>query len=87
MNDCSWMYRDSPKGFYMNNYCKRVEGFINFTLLNLNNISGDEIRCPCTKYKNKKFHQSDVVMMHLLKKKVGMKILMLICTKKNICSL
>jgi hypothetical protein len=53
----------------MNNYCKRVEGFINFTLLNLNNISGDEIRCPCTKYKNKKFHQSDVVMMHLLKKR------------------
>jgi hypothetical protein len=35
MNDCSWMYRDSPKGLYMKNYCKRVEGFINFTLLNL----------------------------------------------------
>jgi hypothetical protein len=56
MNNCSWMYRDSPKGLYMKNYCKRVEGFINFTLLNLNNISGDEIRCPCTKCKNKKFH-------------------------------
>jgi len=70
MNDCSWMYREySPKGLYMKNYCKRVEGFINFTLLNLNNISGDEIRCPCTKCKNKKFHQSNVVMMHLLKKK------------------
>jgi len=47
---------------------QRVEDFINFILSNLKNIIECEIRCPCVKYKNKKFHHKDVVMMHLLKK-------------------
>jgi len=53
---------------YREDYYKRVEGFIDFTLLNPKNINGGGIRCPCVKCENKKVHQSDIVMMHLLKK-------------------
>jgi len=52
----------------MEDYCKWLEGFINLSLLNPKNINGGRIRCSCVKCKNKKFHQSDIVMMHLLKK-------------------
>ena len=39
-------------------YCNGVQGFINYTLSNLRNISGDGIRCPCKRCKNKKNYQS-----------------------------
>jgi hypothetical protein len=57
-----------PKGFFIEDYCKNVKGFINFTLSNLKNISGGRIRCLYVKCKTKKFHQLDVLMMHLLRK-------------------
>jgi hypothetical protein len=41
--------------FKKKDYLKRVESFINFILFNPKNISYDEIRCLCTKSKNKKF--------------------------------
>ena len=64
------MHRDSPK---------EVEGFINFSLLYLKNISGDEIRCPYVKCKNKNFCKLDVVIMHLIKI-IHREILVLTCT-------
>jgi hypothetical protein len=30
MDDRSWMYRDSPQGLRMMDYCNEVQGFINF---------------------------------------------------------
>ena len=60
MDNRSWMYQDLSLGF---------EDFINFSLSNLKNISGNRIRCSCVKYKNKKYYQSEVVMMFFLKKK------------------
>ena len=41
--------------FKKKDYLKRVESFINFILFNPKNISYNEIRCLCTKSKNKKF--------------------------------
>jgi hypothetical protein len=35
----------------------------------LRNISEGGIRCPCKRCKNKKFLDSDIVMMHLLEEK------------------
>ena len=49
------MYRDSPKGLCKMYYYNVVYGFINYVLSNQRNISGYGIRCPCKKYKNKKF--------------------------------
>jgi hypothetical protein len=48
------------------NYCNGVQGFINYALSNLRNISGGDIRFPCKRCKNKKFFDTDVVTMHLL---------------------
>jgi len=55
MDDHSWMYRVSPEGLRMMDYCNGVKGFINCTLLNPRNISGDDIRCLCKRCKNKSF--------------------------------
>jgi len=46
-------------------YCNGVQGFINYVLSNLKNISGDGIRCSCKRCKNKKVIDSDIVTMHL----------------------
>jgi hypothetical protein len=62
------MYIDSPEGLYRKDYSRRVEGFIDFSVSNMKNISEGKIKCLYVKCKNKKFLQSDVVMMHLLKK-------------------
>jgi len=53
----------------MDNYCKGVQGFINYTTSNPSNISGDGIRYPCNRCKNKKFLNLDIVTMHLLHKR------------------
>jgi len=68
MDDRSWMYRDSSERLCKMNYCNGFQGFINYTLSNKINISGENIRCPCKSFKNKKFIDSDVVTMHLLQK-------------------
>jgi len=68
MNDRSWMYRDSPQGLRMIDYCNGVQGFINFTTSIPKNFTGGGIRCPCRKCQNKKYLHPDVVMMHLLHK-------------------
>jgi len=49
-------------------YCNRIQGFINYATSIPRNISGGGIRCPCRRYKNKKFLHLDVVTMHLLHK-------------------
>jgi hypothetical protein len=66
MDGCSWMYWVSFKGLHMMDYCNGVEGFINYAQYNLKNISGDSIRCPCKRCKNKMFSNPYVIMMHLL---------------------
>jgi len=43
MDDRLWIYRDSSQWLYKKYYCKGVDGFINFALLNLKNISRREI--------------------------------------------
>ena len=68
MDDCSWMYRDSPQGLRVMDYCNGVKGFINFTTSIPINFIGGGIRCPCRKCLNKKYLHLDVVMMHLLHK-------------------
>jgi ferredoxin-thioredoxin reductase catalytic subunit len=68
MDDRSWIYRDSPQGLQMMNYCNGVQGFINFAISILRNFSRGDIRCPCRKCKNKKYLHLDIVMMHLLHK-------------------
>jgi hypothetical protein len=47
-------------------YCNGVQGFINYTISNPRNISGDDIRCPCIRCKNKTFLDLDFVTMYLL---------------------
>jgi len=68
MDDCSWMYRDSPQGLRMMDYCNGVQGFINFTTSIPRNFTRGSIRCPCRKCQNKKYLHPDVVMTHLLHK-------------------
>ena len=68
MDDCSWMYQDSPQGLRRMDYCNGVQGFINFTTFILINFTGGGIRCPCKKCQNKNYLHLDVVMMHLLHK-------------------
>jgi hypothetical protein len=70
----------------MMDYCNGVQGFINYAPSNPRNISGWGIRCPCKRCKNKKFLNPDVVTMHVLQKKVHGEILMLVCTRRTICS-
>ena len=48
MDDRSWMYRDSPQGLRMVDYCNGVQGFINFTTSIPRNINGGGIRCLCS---------------------------------------
>jgi len=52
----------------MIDYCNGVRGFINFATSIPRNFTGDGIKCPCRKCKNKKYLHPDVVMMHLLTK-------------------
>jgi hypothetical protein len=68
MDDRFWIYQNSPKLLYRQNYLQEVKSFINFVLSNPNNISADEIICSYVKCKNKKFHYKNIMMMHLLKK-------------------
>jgi hypothetical protein len=87
MNDPSWMYRNSLKELYRQDHLQGVKSFINFALSNPKNISVGKIRCSCVKCKNKKFHYKDVVMIHLLKKKVHRGIFMLVGTRRTLSSL
>jgi len=41
MDNRSWMYRDSPQGLRMMDYCNEVYNFINYALSNSRNISGE----------------------------------------------
>ena len=68
MDNRSWMYRNSPERLRRMNYCNGVQCFINYTLFNLRNISGNDIRCPCKMCKNKKFLDPDIVTMYFLQK-------------------
>jgi hypothetical protein len=52
----------------MMDYCNEIQGFINYTLSNLRNISEMGIKCSCKRYKNKNFLDSYVVTIHLLQK-------------------
>ena len=55
MNNRSWIYRDSPQGLWMMDYCNGIQDFINYALSNMINISKEGIRCPCKRCKNKSF--------------------------------
>jgi len=80
------MFRDLLEKLRRMDYYNGVQGFINYALSNPRNISGGSIRCPCKMCKNKKFLDPDVVMIHLLQKKVHGEIFMLVCTWRTICS-
>ena len=41
MDNRSWMYRDSPQGLRIMDYCNEVHNFINYALSNSRNISGE----------------------------------------------
>jgi hypothetical protein len=66
MDDRSWMYRDSPQGLRIMDYCNGVQSFINYATSNPRNINGGGIWCSCRRCKNKKFLDLDVVTMYLL---------------------
>ena len=68
MDDYSWIYRNSPQGMRMMDYCNGVQGFINYSLFNPRTISEEGIRCSCKRCKNKKFLDPNIVTMHLLQK-------------------
>jgi len=68
MDDCSWMYRDSPQGLRRMDCCNGVQGFINFVISIPKNFTEGGVSWPCRKCKNKNFLQPDVVTMHLLTK-------------------
>jgi len=68
MDDHSWMYRDSPQELQRMDYYNRVQSFINFATSITRNFSGDGIKCPYKRCKNKKFLHPDVVTMYLLHK-------------------
>jgi len=69
MDDRSWMYQDFPEGLHIMDYCSGIQGFIIYTLSNLRKTSEDDIRCPCKRYKNKKFLNPYVVMIYFFIKK------------------
>jgi hypothetical protein len=52
----------------MMDYYNRIQSFINFATSISRNFSGDGIKCPYRRCKNKKFLHPDVVMMYLLHK-------------------
>jgi hypothetical protein len=79
------MYQVSLEGLCRMNYFNRVKGFINYALYKY--ISGNGIRYPCKRCKNKNFLDLDVVTMHLLQKKVHKEIFVLVCTWRTIYSL
>jgi len=61
-------------------YCNGVEGFIKYTLFNLRNINGDNIRCQNKRCKNKNVSQSRYCYNASLKKKVYGEILVSVYT-------
>jgi len=64
------LHHYSPQGLQRMDYCNGIQGFINYILSNMRNISGKGIKCSCKRYKNKNFLDSYVVTMHLLQKKI-----------------
>jgi len=87
MNDCSWMYRVSIERLCRMDDCNMVEGFINYTLSNLRNISGGDSRCPCKRCKNRKISQSRYCYNTYSTKRVHGEMLVLVYTRRTICSL
>ena len=67
MDDRSWMYRDLPERLCKINYCNGVQGFINYKLSNVRNISVENIIYPCKSYKKYIYINSDGVKMHFYK--------------------
>ena len=65
-------------------YYNGIQGFINYVLSNLRNISGCHIRCSCKKFKNKKNYQFKYCNDASSIKRVYEKILVLTCTQRNI---
>ena len=67
-------------------YYNVVEGFINYALSNLKNITGGGIRCSCKRCKTKVSRSKYCYNASSMRKFHG-KILVLICTRRTICSL
>jgi hypothetical protein len=47
------VHQYSPEGLRMIDYYNGIQSFINYALSNLRNISGNDIRCPFKRCKNK----------------------------------
>ena len=56
----------SLEGLRKMNYYNKIQDFINYTLFNPKYISEDGVRCPCKRYKNKKFLDLGVVTLYLI---------------------
>ncbi|KAF2285350.1 hypothetical protein GH714_000468 [Hevea brasiliensis] len=66
--DRSWMYkRLDVNGFLNPEFEVGVEYFLNFAYAQVDLVSNDKIRCPCSKCKNKKYLQRIDVTYHLYK--------------------
>ena len=65
----SWMYNRAPsaKCAVNDEFLNSVEEFVTFALGNHQYLSNGDLRCPCKRCKNKKFHGDDVVRLHLYK--------------------
>ena len=70
MDDCSWIYRVSLERLCKIDYCNLVEGFINYKLSNLRNISEGDIRCLCKTCKNKKNFSIQMFLQYIFYKKM-----------------
>ena len=64
-----WMYtRINNDGTINKDFVDEVENFITFACNQLGVTNVAEIRCPCRKCQNRKFHTLDEVKLHLFRK-------------------
>ncbi|XP_054785879.1 uncharacterized protein LOC129292331 [Prosopis cineraria] len=66
-DDRMWMYsrRDESGKGLNKKFIDGVEQFVAFVLSQPNLVSNGQIRCPCSKYDNKKFLEYEIVKVHL----------------------
>ncbi|XP_055962307.1 uncharacterized protein LOC130015688 [Mercurialis annua] len=66
--DRSWMYTRHDRGFLPPDFFPNLEEFVNFAVQHPECMSGEEIKCPCsrTKCRNTNFRDVEVVKLHVL---------------------
>ncbi|XP_055960109.1 uncharacterized protein LOC130014961 [Mercurialis annua] len=66
--DRSWMYTRHDRGFLPPDFFPNLEEFVNFAVQQPECMSGEEIKCPCsrTKCRNTNFRDVEVLKLHVL---------------------